>query len=167
MEAAKLLNQIQLDLLVHREQYRLCIEAATIAVLFYIGFTDFRTFRIQNSSVVLLLVLYILDAVLLRSRYEILQNVLLAVVIFGVLLGFYARRLIGGGDVKLLSVACLWVGTHCALLFSAALLVFICLHLAAVRMGWAPTNSIEGRRGIPYAPALAAALISTILSGCA
>jgi prepilin peptidase CpaA len=164
MEVAKLIGDIQFDVLIHREVYKLPIEAATIILLCYIGFTDFQTLKIQNLSIILLLTLYVPYAALLRSRYEIALNILLALVIFGVSLGFYARKLIGGGDVKLLSATCLWLGTRCAFLFSIALLVFVALHLAAKRMGWVHTNS-PGT--IPFGPALAAALITTILLGCA
>ena len=48
---------------------------------------------------------------------------------FAVLLLFYTRRVLGGGDVKLLAVVSLWVDLHCALLFSVLLFVLICLHL--------------------------------------
>jgi hypothetical protein len=41
------------------------------------------------------------------------------------------------------------------LLFSAAHLTFISLHVAAVSIRWVGTNRIEGRHGIPYAPSLA------------
>ena len=146
---------------------KLFIEAATVAVLCYIAYIDFRTFKIRNESLILLLVLYVVYALLARSSYEILSNVLFGAVMFGILLFFYARKLIGGGDVKLLSIACLWVDMHCALLFSAALLTFIILHVAAVSIRWVGTNRIEGRRGIPYAPSIAGALITLILLGCA
>jgi hypothetical protein len=45
-----------------------------------------------------------------------------------------------------------------ALLFSAALLTIISLHVAAVSIRWVGTNRIEGRLGIPYAPSIAGAL---------
>jgi Flp pilus assembly protein protease CpaA len=165
MEAAKLLHQIQLDLLIHSKQYILFVEAATIALLCYIGIMDFRTFRIQNLSLMLLLVLYVLYAIIARSQYEILSNIILGVITFGLLLWFYAKRVLGGGDVKLVPVVCLWVGTHGALLFSALLLMLLGLHLVAARMGWARINSIGGRRAIPYAPSVAGALIGTIALG--
>ena len=167
MDVTELFHQLQLDLLIHSEQYRFYIEAATIAVLCYVGYTDFRTFKIRNDSIILLLILYVLYATLKRSPFEIISNVVLAVVMFGVLLLFYTKRLIGGGDVKLLSVVCLWVSTRCALLFAAALLVLIGLHLAAVSLGWSRAENINGRSRVPYAPSVAGALIISILLGCA
>jgi prepilin peptidase CpaA len=166
MQVQNLLDQVHFDLLIHGARYKLSIEAATVMVLCYIGYTDFRTFKIRNESLILLLGLYAAYALLTRSTFEILSNVLFGIVIFAILLFFYARKLIGGGDVKLLSIACLWVGVHCALLFSIALLAFISLHVAAAGMGWVGTNSIEGRRGIPYAPSIAGAIIAVIMLGC-
>jgi Flp pilus assembly protein protease CpaA len=166
MDAAALLHRIQFDLFIHGEQYKLCIKAATVAVLCYVGFVDFRTFKIPNETVLLLLVLYIFYALVARSRAEIMWNVVVGAIMFGVLLLLYTRRILGGGDVKLMSVISLWVGTHCALAFSILLLLFICLHVIAVRMGWAPAQTIAERQVMPYAPSLAGALIGAILVGC-
>jgi prepilin peptidase CpaA len=166
MDLTALLHRIQIDLQLHGDQYKFYIEAATIAVLFYVGFTDFRTFKIRNDVVLLLLVLYVLFAFIGRSWIEILSNVILALVIFGVLLWFYTKRAVGGGDVKLMAVVCLWVGAHCALLFSTFLLLLIGLHWVAARMGWAQTKPMAGRNAIPYAPSIAGALIGIIMLGC-
>ena len=161
------LNQrIQLDLLLHGEQYKFYIEVAAVAVLFYVALTDFRTFKIRNDVLLLLLVLYALFAFVSRSWFEILSNVILAVVMFGILLWFFTQRVIGGGDVKFISVVCLWVGIHCALLFSVILLALIVVHVVAARIGWAQTKPMAGRYAIPYAPSVAGALIGTIMLGC-
>ena len=165
MGLADLLQRIQLDLLQHGQQYKFYIEVAAVAVLFYVGFTDFRTFKIRNDVVMLLLVLYVLLAFVDRSRSEILIDVLLAAIIFAVLLWFYTYRAVGGGDVKFLTVVCLWVGSHGALLFSILLLLFIGLHLSAAKIGWAETKPMAGRYAIPYAPSVAAALIAVIALG--
>jgi prepilin peptidase CpaA len=166
MDLTSLLHRIQLDLFLNGPQYKFYIEIAAVAVLLYVGFTDFRTFKIRNDVLMLLVLLYVLLAIVSRSWIEIIGDVILAVFMFAVLLWFFAQRFIGGGDVKLVSVACLWVGAHCALLFSGSLLVFLVLHLGAARMGWAKTKPMGGRNAIPYAPSIAAALIGVIVSGC-
>ncbi len=166
MHAAGLLHRIQIDFLGHEEQYRLYVKAATIAVLFYVALTDFRTFRIPNETILLLLLLYIAYAPVARSASEIAGNVLVGAIMFGILLLLYARGALGGGDVKLLSTASLWVGIHCALPFSVFLLLLICLHVFAVRMGWARAQTIAERQAIPYAPSIAGALIGVIFLGC-
>jgi len=48
---------------------------------------------------------------------------------FAILLWLYNRGVIGGGDVKFMTVACLWIGLHCALLFSIILFLLIGLHV--------------------------------------
>jgi prepilin peptidase CpaA len=166
MSFATLYERLQTELLLHGGEYKFYLEAATVAVLFYVALTDFLTFKIRNDVVLLLLILYALFAFVTRSRFEVITDVILAIVIFGVLLWFYTQGVVGGGDVKLVTVVCLWVGTHCALLFSILLLALGGLHLLAAKMGWARTKPMAGRLGIPYAPSVAGALIVTILLGC-
>jgi prepilin peptidase CpaA len=171
MNISHLIEQFQFHILVHGQQYKLYIEAATVAVLVYVGFTDFLTFKIRNDVVLLLVVLYVMFAIVDRSRIEIVMDVILAVIMFGVLVYFYAQGGIGGGDVKLLTVAALWVGTDCAVPFSVLFLLFVGLHLLAVWMRWAKTTSMKTtssmnyRLAIPCAPAVAAALIGIIVLG--
>ena len=166
MEATKLFHQVQTDLVLYNEQYKLCVESTAVALLCYIGWRDLRTFKISNESVLLLILLYALYAFATRPQQEILSNIILAAIMFGSLLYCYTKRFVGGGDVKLIPVVCLWVGAHCALLFSMLLLVFIFLHSLAARMGWARTATMGQRQALPYAPSVAAAMIATILLGC-
>jgi Flp pilus assembly protein protease CpaA len=142
------------------------IEIGAVVVLVYIGLTDFRTFKIRNEAVFLLFVLYVSFALTQRSWLYILSDVSLATIMFIVLLLFYANSAIGGGDVKFMTVVCLWVGVHCALLFSLLLLLLIGMHIAAAWMSWVPTKSIGRRSAIPYAPSIAGALGTVILLGC-
>lgn len=159
-------KQSKIDLSNHHEWYKFMVEAAAVAVLGYVAFTDFRTFKIHNSSVLLLLVLYGLYALIARSRHEVLSDIILGAIMFGALFWFYTKGVVGGGDVKLVPVVCLWVGAHCALVFSIFLLIFIFIHLIAVRMGWARTIAVGDHPAISYAPSVAVALICTIALGC-
>jgi prepilin peptidase CpaA len=166
MDIFQLIDRIHLDLLTHGQQYKFYIESAVVAVLFYVGLTDFMTFKIRNDTVLLLLILYLMFAFIDRSWMEIFYDVILAAVIFGVLLWFYTRGVVGGGDVKFVTVVCLWIGIQCALVFSVCLLVLIGLHLIAAKVGWARTKPKAGRQAIPYAPSVAGALIACIMLGC-
>jgi len=166
MQATKLFNLIQIIPLLYTEYFKLGIEAVAVLTLCYIGYTDFRTFKIRNQNILLLLVLYVMYAVVARSALEILANVVLATIMLALLVWLYTKRILGAGDVKLIPVICLWVGGRCALLYSVLLLILIGLHLAIVRIGWAPTHNMSGRRGIAYAPSLAGALVGIILLGC-
>jgi len=166
MDFTALYERLQTELLLHGTQYKFFIEASAVAVLFYVALTDFLTFKIRNEVVLLLLILYVLFAFVTRSHVEVITDITFAIVIFGFLLWFYTQGVVGGGDVKLVSVVCLWIGTHCALLFSMLLLALGGLHLLAAKMGWARTKPMAGRIGIPYAPSVAGALIGTIVLGC-
>jgi prepilin peptidase CpaA len=149
----------------YSQPYKLSLEVAALGVLAYIGITDFRTFKIRNEAVLLLLMLYVLFALAVRSWFDILLNVLFAATMFIVLLWCYAKKVVGGGDVKFMTTACLWVGGQSGLMFSIFLLTFIALHLGAVKIGWAKSKIISDRLAIPYAPSIAGALGALIVLG--
>jgi len=88
--------------------------------------------------------------------------------VFTLLAGAFYAGMMGGGDVKLLTVALLWTGLHCALIFAILLLVFSCLHTAVVKIKGAATKKSNGgaRTRIPFAPSIAAALVGVIMLGC-
>ena len=82
------------------------------------------------------------------------------------LLLFYARGWIGGGDVKMLSVAFLWTGVHDAFVFSVLLSICAGLHVLVVRRGRSTSGRVvkpDGRMRIPFAPSIAGALIGAVL----
>jgi Flp pilus assembly protein protease CpaA len=73
----------------------------------------------------------------------------------------------GGGDVKILTVALLWVGVDCALVFAILLFVFASLHALAARFGWTGSQLAgDNNQRIAFAPSVAAALISVFMLGC-
>ncbi|MGA8611903.1 MAG: prepilin peptidase [Xanthobacteraceae bacterium] len=166
MDLHSFYQRVQLDLLLHGHQYKVYIEIATAAVLLYAGITDFRIFKIRNYVVLLLLALYVPFAFVALSWFDIVLNVLFALIMFAVLLWFFSKRVLGGGDVKLMTVACLWVGVHCALPFAIILLLLIGVHVAAVKVGWARTKPLTGGNAISYAPSIAGAVIGVMLLGC-
>jgi Flp pilus assembly protein protease CpaA len=166
MSLMSLLDRSQINLLLSNQQYKFYIELAAVAVLSYAAVIDFLTFKIRNSVVLLLFVLYLLFALSTRAWSDIVWNFILAAFVFVVLIPFYSRRAVGGGDVKFITIVCLWLEPHCALLFSALLLLLILLHLIAARIGWARTRPVAGSKAIPYAPSVAGALIGVIMLGC-
>jgi prepilin peptidase CpaA len=90
-----------------------------------------------------------------------------AALLFVLLLFAYARGMLGGGDVKILTVAFLWTGLDCALPFALCLLGFSMLHVEASRRGLvASPMRADGRPRIAYAPAVAGALIVVFVIGC-
>ena len=85
---------------------------------------------------------------------------------FAVMLYFYSQKLMGGGDLKILTVAFLWVGLSCAIWFVLLLLIFAGLHTILAKLRWVDAQEVEGRKRIAFAPSVAAALIGTFLLGC-
>jgi Flp pilus assembly protein protease CpaA len=166
MSLSFILDRSQIDLLLSSQQYKFYLEVAAVVVLVYAAVVDFLTFKIRNSVVLLLFVLYLLFALSARAWSDIFWNFILAAFIFVVLIPFYAKHAIGGGDVKFMTVVCLWLEPHCTLLFSAFLLLLIVLHLIVARFGWARTQVLAGSKAIPYAPSVAGALIGIIVLGC-
>jgi prepilin peptidase CpaA len=140
----------------------------TAAVLFYVAFTDLKDFKIRNELVATLAGLFVIHAVLSGLWTGILWNFAFALAMFAVMLVFYARNWMGGGDVKLLGVAFLWVGLRCALPFAVLLLAFASIHALIARFGLATAPPADGdkHRRIAFAPSVAAALIGTFMLGC-
>jgi len=140
----------------------------TGAILIYAAYGDLKRFQIRNELVGLLAALYVLHAFLSGRWGEIPWNAALAFVLLIAMLYCYSRNLMGGGDVKLLTVAFLWVGLGCALPFAVLLSLCAAIHALAGRLGWVAVQGFgEDRRPrIPLAPSVAAALIGVFLLGC-
>lgn len=138
------------------------------ALLFYAAFTDFKQYKIRNDLVLTLVGLFAIHAGISGRWVNLPWNMGLAVVVFLFLLYFYGKNWMGGGDVKMLTVAVLWIGVDCAIPFALLLLVFSSLHTLAVKLGWVGTqgSNHEDHPRIPFAPSLAAALISMFMMGC-
>jgi prepilin peptidase CpaA len=144
------------------------ILAVAAAVLLYAAVNDLRHFKIGNELILLLVGLFILYTLLSGLWIHLAWNIGLAAFVFVFLIYSYSRHWMGGGDVKLLTVAFLWTGVECALPFAVLLSLFASLHAIAARFGWAgseQTNDDRQRR-IAFAPSVAAALMVIFLSGC-
>ncbi len=138
----------------------------TAAVLFYVGLTDLRHFKIRNELIVVLTGLFFLHA-FLSGRWTALHwNLGFAVLLFLVMLYYYSKNLMGGGDLKLLTVAFLWVGPFCALPFALFLLLFVCVHIVAIKFRWLEERVVNEKKWLAFAPSIAAALISVFMVGC-
>src|SRR4051795_795718 len=140
----------------------------TVATFFYAALTDLKHYRIGNQLVLLLVALFALHAFLSGRWTDAAWNLGLAAGGFPVFIYFYSRHWMGGGDVKILAVAFLWTGIECALPFVLLLLLFVSLHTVAASFGWVELQQgdNDSRQRIPFAPSIAAALITAILLGC-
>jgi len=135
------------------------------ATLIYAGVTDLRYFTIRNSLVLFLILLYLLHAAITWRWMQAPADLVLVATIFLIGLVFYASGTLGGGDVKLLTVAFLWVGMRGALPLAALLAIFSLLLAIAGLAGWIKTRGVGSRRRIAFAPAIAGALAGAFLLG--
>jgi prepilin peptidase CpaA len=138
----------------------------TAGVLFYMALTDFKYFKIRNDLILVLVGLFFLHAFLSGRWTTAYWNVGLAVLMFGVMLYFYSQNAMGGGDLKILTVAFLWVGVGCAFPFAVLMALCSVLHVAAAKFGWVEVQKVEAGTRIPLAPSVAAAMIICFLIGC-
>ena len=144
------------------------ILVVTAAVLVYVAATDLKHYRIRNELIVLLAGLFVLHALLSGHWMHAAWNVGFAAFVLAFLIYFYSQRWMGGGDVKLLTVAFLWAGVECALPFTFLLLLFASLHSVAARFGFANSQQAgsDTRQRIAFAPSVAAGLIAVFMLGC-
>ena len=122
----------------------------TAAVLFYVALTDLKHYKIRNELILVLAGLFFLHAILLGRWTMLPGNLAFAAVLFLIMLYPYSRKMMGGGDVKLLTVAILWVGPFCALPFALFLLLFSGIHALAVKF-----KLVEGKereQSVAFAP---------------
>lgn len=138
----------------------------TAALLLYIAVTDFREFKIRNELVISLALLYFVHAAMSGRWVSMHWNIGLALLMFALMLYAYSQRLMGGGDLKLLTVAFLWVGPWCAPPFAIFLLIFAAAHTVAGKYAWVSVQEVQGRQRIPFGPSIAGALILVFLVGC-
>jgi prepilin peptidase CpaA len=144
--------------------YGVLVVAATL--LFYLAATDLRQFRIRNELILVLMGLFFVHSLLSGRWVEIHWNLGFAGLSFALMLVCYVRGLMGGGDLKLMTVALLWTGPHCALPFLIILVIFASLHALAARLDWVQALRVEGRLKVAFAPSIAAGLIGIFLLGC-
>jgi prepilin peptidase CpaA len=138
----------------------------TAAVLFYTAMNDLQHYKIRNELILVLTGLFFLHAIL-SGRWTMLPwNFGFAIILFLIMLIPYSAKMMGGGDLKLLTVAILWVGPFCALPFALFLLLFAGIHALAVKFKLAEGKAVGKRQSVAFAPSVAAALISVFLVGC-
>jgi len=140
--------------------------AITSALLFYIALTDLREFKIRNDLILVVAGLFFVHALLSGRWVELHWNLGLAALAFAFMVYWYAQGLMGGGDLKLMTVALLWSGVRCAVPLLIIIVVVALIHALAAKQGYVAAQTVNGRMRIPFAPAIAAGLIGIFLLGC-
>ena len=132
-------------------------------VLLFAAFTDLKEFKIRNETVLLLVALFFVYAVASGRPMLLAINFGFASLMLVGLLYAYARERLGGGDLKLLTVAFLWAGPWLTAPFLIFLLVFTGVVYSAATRGWIASQRSDAGLRMPLAPAIAAALIGTFV----
>ena len=138
------------------------IRVALAAILIFVAFDDLRNFQIRNEAVAALVVLFLLKAALGGRYWEAFSHAVFAAAILGAFLFMYAKELLGGGDVKLLGAAFLWLGMDNSFLFSLFLLAFTIVYALLAKFGSVPTRTIAAGTKIPFGTCIGAAWLVTL-----
>ena len=139
------------------------LAVAVAPQLALIGWNDLKGWRISNKSNALLAATYFAFATVLSAPETILAHVLFAAALFAAMLFPFSRGWLGGGDVKFLAAAFLWVGPFCAAVFSVALLPAMLFYLLLARLGLAQSKKEDGLHRVPFGPIGAVALGVTLI----
>lgn len=143
------------------------VRIALATILIFVIVDDLRNFRVRNEAVAALAVLFLLRAALSGRYAEALSHAGFAAVMFAVLLLMYvlinARGRMGGGDVKLLGAAFLWLGIENAFVFSLFLIAFTLAYVLLAKLGGVPRQMEAARTKIPFGPCIGAAWLVTLI----
>jgi prepilin peptidase CpaA len=139
------------------------ILVALAAILIFVIVDDLRNFRIRNEAVAALAALFVLQTVLRGQYHEAALHAAFAAVMFAVVLLMYARGHMGGGDVKLLVIAFLWLGIEKSFVFSLVLVGFAIAYALLAKLGSVPKQMIASRTKVPFGPCIGAAWLVTAI----
>ena len=154
------------------EALQLPFLAVLPALAIVAGLKDLTSMKIPNWISGLLILGFFPAALLLGLTVpEIGIHLAVAVAALLIGMGLFALRLLGGGDVKLMAAACLWLGAAGSGVFvlaTAAIGGLFCLALILARTwlrpyladggGWL-TRLMEPKGDIPYGVAIAAGVL--------
>lgn len=142
--------------------------ACLIGLLCWAAYSDFLKYIIPNHVCVAIAALYPLYALAVAPDLDWAGGIACGVIVFALGFVFFALRLTGGGDVKMLSAVSIWAGPQLILPFLfvtafaggvlslAALIKFLPGRLRpAGRAGFSMRETPAMRERIPYGVAIA------------
>lgn len=145
------------------KMWEVLLVLAVAPQLALIAWNDFNGWRISNKANLAFAATYFVFAAALSAPWTIAAHVAFAAIMLLIMLFPFARGWLGGGDVKFLTVAFLWTGLDCALLYSIALLPPMLAYLALARLGYARSKRDGGLHRVPFGPIGAVALAFTLV----
>ncbi len=156
----------------------LALNLIFFGLLVVCAIADILHLRIPNVLVAMLLAAFVVGCIAVPPKALLFDHVAPAAVVFALTFGLFAFGGFGGGDVKLLTVAVLWVGAAhlgsfliaLALYGAVAALVFAVFRTQVVAaLAWTGAQigrtvpvpaSLESGKSIPYGVVIAAAALS-------
>jgi len=139
------------------------IDGLACTTLVFVAVEDARRFRIRNGAILVLVGLFGLAVWLSGTDQDAIWHGVFATLVLVLMFGAFALGLVGAGDAKLMSVACLWIGPENALLFAMALLCLTGLYGVGAKLRVLPARLDGHRVKIPFGPSIALAWIMTIV----
>jgi prepilin peptidase CpaA len=140
------------------------IQAVLVALLAYVIVDDLRNFRVRNDVILAIGALAIVYFTMQWDWRFFASHLMVGGILFAVFSFLYARGWMGGGDVKLLVAAFVWLGQEKAQIFVVALTVFATVYGTAAKFLLVPAQQLpSGRAKVPYAPSIALAWIAAIV----
>lgn len=137
-----------------------------VPVLLASAVSDLRVLKIPNTHVLVALGIFILAAPFVLTWPELFPRLVAAGITFAIGFAFFALRLFGGGDVKMMPVVMLYIPAPDMVLylrlFAAALLAVTLLAMVLQRaplfrnLGW---ESARKHRHVPVGVAMAASVL--------
>lgn len=143
----------------------LLFDSLACGVLLLIAAEDLRRFRIRNSLVLGLAALFAISCWASGSGQVFLWHGAFATLVLVLMFGAFSLGVVGAGDAKLMTAACLWVGPESAVLFAMALLALTLLYCIGAKLSILPVRISGIRTKIPFGPCITGAWISTIAFG--
>lgn len=141
--------------------------------LLFVGWEDFRKFRVRNASVLVLLGIYAVFAIARGDFQLVLQDFYGGLLLFLLGVAFWLAKMMGAGDAKLFFPVGCWVSLHNLFGWSVLLLVCSAVLLALVKVPFplgmrhlAVIDRLdELRRGkkVPYAVPISIATVIVLL----
>ncbi|MFB9269920.1 prepilin peptidase [Bradyrhizobium erythrophlei] len=138
----------------------------TSVLLFYVAANDLRELKIRNELLIVLVVLFVAHAAVSGRWVQLHWNIAFAAAGFIFMLYWYGQGYMGGGDLKLLTVALLWTGIGCVLPFLIIMAGAALLHTLLGRLGLIQVQYAHNRMKVAFAPSIAAGLIGIFMLGC-
>ena len=138
------------------------VSAAIVGVLVFVIMDDVRNYRIKNSAIITLFCLIIFQFLIEADLHYFLAHAAFSTIAFAVLMVAFRRRLFGGGDAKLLTIAFLAIGPERALVYAICLLLLSVIYWGGAKVNILPSQLIGTQLKIPFGPSIGGAWIATI-----